>query len=303
MKLISNEYRRNYPFDPALNFGFEDLKLKLDFTLVISLTDPTAIQRISGKKVYFDLEEPNKFFVSKGWHNSKGDDFDHYLTIDPFSNDFFSQRSNRIGNSVYIPTDPKKVPNFSPQREYDVVYSGHIVSKSLAKLLERVRERFRLAVVSGSNHPLVTHRNLDYNQKLELVANSKVSLVHNVLWPRFSHVQNVKNRFDDWKSHGAFEDFRQILPWGMTVPQLKSRLFESAFCGTVPVVFLDDWNLASNYFPSSVLKYARNSNLLDVIEDTIAMDRRRVGIAQDLREYAFDNYTTRNFAKDFLSAI
>lgn len=305
MILISNEHRRNYPFDPALNFGFEKSKKKLDFTFVISLTDAQAISSISGKKVYFDLEEPNRFFTSDG-HLGLGlstTEWSHYLTIDPFSNIFFRDSADRKGEAVFIPTDPERVPNFSKNRRYDVVYTGHIVSGELESLLVKIGKHFRLAVISGSNHPLVTHNGLNYDEKFSIISESKVAIAHNVLWPTRSHVRNVKTNLKNWQDHGAFSDLSSLWPFGRHVPQLKSRIFEAAFCGTIPIVFSDSWHLASNFFPSDLFVECHSENVIDAIGEAItnrSSDHRR---GQNLRDYAFENYTTEKFIESFLAPL
>jgi hypothetical protein len=300
MKLISNDQRLNYKFDPALNFGFEKHTVDLGFTLVMSITKPEAIRGLNGRAIYFDLEEPNRFFV-KDWNPDLNREWDRYLTIDPFSNQFFNATESRAGESVFIPTDPDKVPPISQKRKYDLVYTGHLVSADLIKMLTGLSRKFNLAVVSNSDHPLVTHRGLNYEEKLEVISNSRAALIHNVLWPSSNDIKTLKGKVPLWREHGAFShlNHRSLFDTPV-VPQLKSRLFEAAFCGAAPLILRDDWRLAERFFPSRLAPTIGAKNVTQDISEILESARELTAIGLEARQLAFQEFTTRHFIEKFL---
>ena len=301
MRLISNNQRLNYKFDPALNFGFEKHEKDLGFTLVVSITKPEAIRDIKGRAFYFDLEEPNRFFVNE-WSAAAIRDWDRYLTIDPFSHKFFNETEGRVGESVFIPTDPDKVPHGSTKREFDLVYTGHLVSVDLVNTLIELSKKFKIAVVSNSNHPLVTHRGLNYIEKLEVISNSRAALIHNVLWPSSSHIKTLKSSLPLWREHGTFRHLKKrSLFEAPVVPQLKSRLFEAAFCGAAPLIMRDDWHLAEAFFPPRLVPTITSKNVPREISEILESSRDLSAIGLDAREFAFQNFTTGHFIEKFLA--
>jgi hypothetical protein len=300
MKLISNNQRLNYKFDPALNFGFEKHAVDLGFTLVISISKPEAIREVKGRAVYFDLEEPNRFFL-KEWQADTIRNWDRYLTIDPFSNEFFNTTEGRVGESVFIPTDPEIVPPYSQNRQYDIVYTGHLVSADLIKTLSELSRKFKVAVVSNSNHHLVTHQGLNYREKLEVISDSRAALIHNVLWPSSDHIKSLKSKVPLWREHGAFRHLQNRKLFDKpVVPQLKSRLFEAAFCGAAPLIMRDDWRLAERFFPQRLVPTTGLKNVPQNIADIFVSSRELTAIGREAREFAFQKFTTRHFIEKFL---
>ena len=59
---------------------------------------------------------------------------------------------------------------------------------------------FNYRLVSNSNHDLVTDKGVGYDEKLALIAQSRITLVHNLLYPTFSHLRNVW-RYKDWQKN------------------------------------------------------------------------------------------------------
>lgn len=250
--------------------------------------------------MYFDLEEPNRFFV-KGWQADTIREWDRYLTIDPFSNEFFNVTESRVGESVFIPTDPDLVPPFSQTRDYDLVYTGHLVSVDLITTLTELSRKFRVAIVSNSKHRIVTHQGLNYKEKLEVISNSRAALIHNVLWPSRDHLKSLRSKVPLWREHGAFSHLQNRRLFDKpVVPQLKSRLFEAAFCGAVPLVMRDDWRLAQRFFPTRLVPTTGSKNVVKNIDDILASRRELTAIGQDAREFAYQNFTTRHFIEKFL---
>jgi hypothetical protein len=305
MKLLGLDSRLNYPFDPALNFGFEKRRLDLGFTLVISITRPEAISSVTGPAVYFDLEEPNRFLAS---HLSQAElvnshstfRWNRYLTIDPYSHDYFSRVHGRAGDSVFIPTDPERVPEFQSNKKFDLVYTGHILNTSLAKLLDRLSQEFRLAVVSNSKSYLVTHHGLNYDEKLAVIADSRISLVHNLLWPNYRHIWTVRRNLPDISKHGAFANMSLTRLKRVTIPQVKSRLFESAFCGSLPIVVDDIFDIAGAFFPPPLIEFCTSTDVVERVRSLLSSDAEIRTRALNLRDYAFDRYTTDNFIERYL---
>ena len=300
MKIVPNSRRLNYPFDPALNFGFESLGLNLGFTLAMSVTDPSFFSQLKGPVVYFDLEEPNKWWTRLKPETQANRSFEWTLTIDPHSAEFFRSMNGRPGESCFIPTNPDLVPPPSNMKKYDVVYTGHLVSRDLVELLNRLSKQFSVAVVSNSNHRLVTHRNLSYADKLRVVADARLALVHNTLWVQKSEFVQLRANLPKWRMHGSFRHLRRWERAVQLVPQLKSRIFEAAFCATVPVVISDKWNVWRSFFDSEEVVQTGSHEAVQTIAHELDNPQNLHERGRHLRDKSFEKYTTRAFAEKYL---
>lgn len=338
--------RRNYPFDPALHFGFEELNLKSQGTLCISITERNYLKEISGKKFYIHLEEPNSFWAPD--LRFQEGTFDQVFSICKFTTSFFDREMNNKGKYVFFPTNFKFVPEIG-EKPFDLVYSGHLRHKSVIKTLTKLKEHgLRLCVISDFSHPLVTHKGVDYLGKMKLIAASKFSLVFNQLFVTRKQRYLLEMGFPEYRLHPAFYHFKREalirvednslkLPnwlryphllanfveqkkllnrdlanylegiWSSVeierVPQLKSRLFESTACGTIPIVIKDPWNLASDWFTSEEFIHLQENEVSELVSNELSKYSTYRALSFHLREKTERLYSSKAFAAKYLTGL
>lgn len=308
MRVLPESCQLNYAYDPVRNFGFDKYLRGVgdsDATLIVSVTRPDAIRAVRGRKLFFDLEEPNKFFVADKYLRAEFN-WDGVLTIDKYSAEYFELKDGREGRHCFIPTDTERVPRNIP-KVFDVVYAGHMVSPSLERLLSVIAQKYSLAVISGSPHPLVTHRSVTYDEKLQVLAQSRCAIVHNSLYPTRKHLRHLFSTFPDWRSHGAFAHlgrWHQLDARRTRVPQLKSRLFESAITGAIPIVVDDYWGLATEYFDEgNEIILSSSSGLISALDEILLDQVRQNRMRHLVTEKAHDLYSTAAFVSQYLAHL
>ena len=189
---------KGYKQDPTKYFDFQRFaQLYPDFVLVEAAFEsfdrwdqfnlsPEQMRELKRKKIVrLEFEEPNKFFI--------GDDMESYdpefyriYTLCPYTSKWLNQRlgtSRRV--PIFFPFNENDVPPPSTKK-YDIIYTGHIVSAKLLRDIN-VMAKFNYRFVSNDNHPLITDRGVSYKDKLRLMSESRITIVHNLL-PRISQI-------------------------------------------------------------------------------------------------------------------
>ncbi len=298
-----------YPWDPARFFDFGRFSDRCaDYLLVAGHSDIAALRQRKGtdRVVYLELEEPNRFVVKDNGLNryEDGDLFDVILSICPYTTEWREAPGNEraIRRAVFFPFNERHVPA-ETAKTHDVVYTGHVHS---AELVDAVRtlSRYRYAFVSGSKHEMVTHHDVGYQEKLQIIAGAKVTLVHNVLFLNRYHARYVR-RLPRYRENAAFDDMAEGLflrkEKVYLAPQLKSRTFEAAFCRSLILCRKDRWNVIERYFqPQKEFIYYEP----DRLEETLAEVLGNYDAYRDVVDRAFDramrSYTTEAFANRYL---
>ena len=318
MNHVPIEFRRNYDFDPALNFGFEKMGNLPEGLLAISTTDLDYIKSVKGRKIYLELEEPNRFFVpDKMFNRTLVPDslFETILSICPYSTKYFGGLSETKRKYVFFPTNLSFVPD-GMEKDFDIVYSGHLSSPEIRKFLMQL-QGLKICVISNSSDPLVTHKGVTHKEKMNLVARAKYSIVHNQLFLNSDHRQRLRENLPDYAQHGAFSAVKtrrfdrylgrgtarvdRYLGRGITrVPQLKSRLFEAAACGTIPIVVKDEWNLVKDWYEGDEYIESPENDLATVIHEAVARYTKNRILAHHIREKTARDYSTEAFANKYL---
>lgn len=313
-----------YAQDPTKNFGFEkfDGQGSPDVALIVAAFEKSAgcwdqfdlsahaLERIKKKKVVrLEFEEPNKFFV--------GEDFDSYdnefykvFTLCPYTAEYMNRQQGCARREpIFFPFNDRHIPPVT-EKKYDVIYTGHIVSKQIHRDLKTI-SRFNYRLVSNSKDSLVTNRGVSYEEKISLISQSRITLVHNLLYPTFHHLRNVW-RYPEWQSNRAFSELPT--PWqlgrfftnraGMVVPQLKSRAFEAAFTRSLILCKKDPFNIIENYFePGKEFVYFEEGKLAETISEILENYSDYQSVIESAFERAQREYTTDAFFNKFLRDI
>lgn len=312
-----------YAQDPTKNLGFEkyDGQGSSGVVLIVGAFEKIAcwehlgfsdseIERIKKTKVVrLEFEEPNKFF----W----GEDFDFYdydfykvFTLCPYTATYLNkQQSFPRRVPIFFPFNDKHIPPIT-HKKYDIIYTGHLHPKPVLRDVKTI-SRFNYRLVSNSIHTFVTDRGVSYEEKINLISQSRITLVHNLLYPNFSHMRNVW-RYPEWQTNRAFSALPT--PWqvgrfftnraDMVVPQLKSRVFEAAFSRSLILCQRDPFNVIESFFePGKEFAYFEEGHLTETVSEIL----RSFGDYQPIIERAFERarqeYTTGAFFNKFLRDI
>jgi hypothetical protein len=308
LKFVPPSFRSNYSYDPALNFNFEKYPNLQNATFVISVTKHEYIKSIKGRKLYLNLEEPNGF-LTKDLQLPEGT-FDQVFSICPFTTKFFNRQQENAGEYVFFPTNFDLVPE-SQEKDFDCIYSGHLLSPVIRNFLTILRSnsKLKLCVISGTDDELVTHKGISYREKMQLVARSKFSIIHNQLFVGQDGFKALKRNLPNWKDHEAFSAlprdiksiFQKPAPW--QAPQLKSRLFEATATGAIPIVITDPWNLAGDWFSTDELIYTSEEHLLPTLLEALGKSSEFNNLRKHLKNKTREDYSTDAFATRYLAPL
>ncbi|PIR43597.1 hypothetical protein COV24_02115 [candidate division WWE3 bacterium CG10_big_fil_rev_8_21_14_0_10_32_10] len=319
MKVLSR--RDGYVQDPTRYFNFERFAKKCgDFVLIEAGFEKETmwehydlrgkeLKNILKKKIVrLEFEEPNKFFI--------GDNPDEYdsqfykiFTLCPYTADWLNAKNkNKKRIPIYFVYNEEFIPP-KAEKKYDIIYTGHIVSKTLLNDLKTM-SKFNYRFVSNSKHELVTNMSAPYDEKMRLITQSKITLVHNLLYPNFYHILNVW-RLSGYRNNGAFKLIPPIYkPWelltnkNIVVPQLKSRVFEAAFGRSLILCKRDPFNVIERYFePDKEFIYYDDTNLESKITEILKNFSKYEKVIDNAYNKAVDNYTVTKFVDTYLKNL
>lgn len=310
-----------YKQDPTKFFKFSKYEKQCgDFVLIEAAFEKAhqweqfnlneeELKKIKKKKIVrLEFEEPNKFFIGD-FQEDYDKDFYRIFTLCPYTAKWLNSKykvKRRIPiffpfNKEYIPPKTKKI--------YDVIYTGHIVSGKLLDDLKTI-SKFNYRLVSNSKNPLVTNHGASYEEKMKLISQTKMTLVHNTLFPRPYHIFNVW-RIPDFRRNEAFKLFpKRYQLWRLfgdkkiCAPQLKSRVFEAAFGRSLILCKRDPFNVIENYFtPGKEFVYFEEGGLEEKIKEVLANFKKYEPIIERAYKRAVKNYTTEKFVQTYLKKL
>jgi len=295
MKIIKN-FSSNYDEDPVRFLDFENYTKNYCNNVEFYFGHPPSkliFEKNNNYKILLTLEE--QYSDNPQWHDPLNiqqyeDYVDIILTIIPTSLHNLKKRKY-----VFFPFNEKMIPSINVKK-YDVCYTGFAKMDFLKNFLQVLQE-YNFAYVSFKeninltkvfkdprkyipkiinpkkyNFPnnLITHPNLSYKQKLNIISESRVSIAHNLL------------------HHGT--------------PQLKSRIFEAAFCRSLILVYKDSYNLISDWFDENKhFVFFENSDDLKEKLDYILNNYSEFDKVREAAfEHAKNNYTVEKFVYRYL---
>ncbi|HYD35470.1 MAG TPA: glycosyltransferase [Vitreimonas sp.] len=283
--------------------GFEEVNQWDQFGL-----SDTELQALLKKKIVrMEFEEPNKFFIG-----DDTDSYDHYfhkiLTLCPYTAEWLNKKhGNKKRIPIFYPFNKKHIPA-KAKKKYDIVYAGHIVSQKVFQDIQTI-SKFNYRFISNSDHPLVTNRSATHEEKMKIVAQSKITLVHNMLSPKPYHFLNIW-RYPEYQKNEAF---KEVPPWyqpwkvlsgDVIVPQLKARLFEAAFGRSLILCKRDPFNIIERYFePNKEFIYFDEDTLESSIEMVLADYPKYQKMIDRAFKRATKEYTTEAFFKKYLKNL
>ena len=314
---------RGYAQDPTKYFNFNRFSSQgsRDVALVEAAFEesngweqfelsPEQIQNIREKKIVrLEFEEPNKFFIGDNPNRYDGD-FYRVYTLCPFTAKWLNQEQGvRRRIPVFFPFNEEYIPD-KAEKIYDVIYTGHIVAPTVLRDI-KIISKFNYRFVSNSDHTLVTDHSVSYERKMELIAQTRITILSNLLYPRFRHLLKIWG-YPNWRKNEAFKElpppslfFKYFTERSrMVVPQLKSRLFEAAFGKSLILCKLDSFNIIENYFePEKEFIYYKEGELELMLNKILSSFEKYKDVVERAYKRAISEYTTKCFFDKYLGEM
>ena len=223
------------------------------------------------RKVYFNNYSPTEYAQARD-HFGKTpityeDFFDEVYSICPYTNEWLNTMNlNRRYRDTFYPYHKRLVPQ-KFDKQYDVIYHGGIHGQEHLDCLETMSKfNYRYCSMTHSINPLTqwclrfaTNVDLPFQEKINLVAKTKISVCYNFAHIRPEHIPNIKS-WERWHENKAFSE---VDGWNI-MPQFKTRMHEAAISKTLNLVQRDKWNIAERYYiPNEEFVYFDDKNDLE----------------------------------------
>lgn len=250
------------------------------------------------KIVYLELEEPNRFFLLD-WFNHLPYDpyFRRIFSICPYTCEWLNAKyGDNIRTPVFIPLNEKIMPSPGAPKKYDVLYAGHVFPGEITRIIDDIT-RFNYRLISNSDDQRVTNHGASNDAKLRLMAETKITIAHNLLFLADPHINNVARIGCGNK---AFELARSH----RIVPQIKGRTFEAAFCRSLILCRRDPFNIIERFFaPDEEFVYYEEEKLGEMIDGILDNYSKYEKIVNNAYKRAMAEYTTQRFFDKYLKKL
>lgn len=340
---IFSTTRKISPEVPMSFFNFERFERQGgDFVFVDARINFRALEEIKDKKiVYFEIEEPNRFSsLSKDFRREEYEwYFYKILSVCPYTTEWLNrvQKNNRR-QFVFFPFDKKLMP-IECEKRYDVVYFGSIHSREILDVVRTI-SKFNYRFIAPSEEKIyrsiykfrvirklkavlklnyfvkdkyLTDKNVTNQQKLKIIAQSKITIVHNLLFIDSIAVWQTQ-KLPNFKDNKAFDlippknILRSVADFfcrrEYIVPQQKTRLFEAAFCKSLILCRKDPFNVVEKFFvPGREFLYYDKGKLNEKLTEILANYDSYKEVVENAYTRAINEYTTDVFFNKYLKNL
>jgi len=290
---------RDPRLQPFINFDFERFSHSADFTFIYGIFHFRLLYHITRPVVYFELEEPNRFCVQADDFNhiSKENLFWRILSLCPYTSQWLNKKYNNNKRiPVFYPFNESLIPDPEP-KQFDCIYTGIIRGKDVEKIYDSIR-KFNSVINADKSDPRVTHSTFDSKERYKLIAQSRISVVHNLLFLDNEHINAIR-KFEGWQENEAF----RLIDTGYA-PQIKSRVFDAAFCRSLILCKRDPWNVIERFFhPDEHFIYYDEGELESKIREILTNYESYQPIIDAAYDHAISHYTTRHFFDEFVAPL
>ena len=256
------------------------------------------------RKIYFNNWAPCEFAQARTEQYdalAKEESFDEVYSICPYSNKWLNGlQLGREYKDVFYPFQKNLIPE-AQKKHFDVIYHGGIHGQEHIDCL-RTMLNFNYRYCTMTRHinaltaqalSYATNANLAFQDKIDLIAQTKISVCYNIVHMDPSHIPAIKS-YDKWSDNEAFSE---VDGWNV-MPQFKTRMHEAAFSRTLNLVMRDRWNIVEQYYePGSEFVYFDDAQDLErKIKDILS----NWGDYEEVVERAYTKslqYTTEKFIK------
>jgi hypothetical protein len=267
--IIKSSFSINYKEDPIRYLELEEYESSANDCLLYIGWPPH-------ESIVEESRHPKYLFASEEQFNMA------YKFNDPFMTDKYvpyvekiftvcdanlTKRRKRINS--FFPFNKKYIPE-NKNKIYDVIYTGYANVKHMKEILNTIL-KFNYRHVSFEKQiGTETNLNSTYLEKLNLVSQSKCSIVHNLL--------------------------------DCNTPQLKSRAFEAAFSKSLMLVLKDNYNVIEEYFvPNQDFLYFENHKELEkIIKEVLSNYQDYQHVIENAYTKSINNYTTEKFVEKYI---
>jgi len=304
MKVLTDVYGSCH-FDPVRYLNFTRFENQAgDYLLIQGLPQWRAVEKYRGQKlVYLNFAEPNGLFspTNLSCHQFENALYKVFTTC-PYTTEWLNSKfgvTRRV--PIFVPFNEEFLPA-QTSKLFDVFYSGSIPSNFVKFIIDTI-SKFNYCFVSYNQAHKITHIDSTYEQKLSLLAQSKIAVVHNLLFPRPTHIAAARGIYPDVNNNTAFDAAHLALPEPI-MPQLKTRVFEAAFCKALILCRRDPWNVIERYFtPDKDFIYYEPHTLEQTIRQVLNNYSTYQPIIESAYNRAINNYTTTHFFNRFLKDL
>lgn len=335
---------KKFPKEDTVNFfGFEKFEhLGGDFVFVdarINFQALEAEEYRNKKIVYYELEEPNRFFSKdpRFRRDDYGDEhFYKILSACPYTTEWLNKRQNNNKRMyVFVPFNEDHIPPIT-EKIYDVIYVGAIHSNSILNIVKTIKKfnhryislsetltyklwrntkiiRKLLSYFPKPKNKYITDQNVSYKEKLKLTSQTKITVVHTLLNATARHVTNIQ-KTKGWKDNKAFQCVpdkkflntigNYIFQRECPVPQQKGRIFEAVFCRSLLLCQKDPFGEIERYFKEGTeFLYYEEGHLEEKIREILNNWSKYSIIAENAFRRAESEYTTELFVEKYLKNL
>jgi hypothetical protein len=321
--IIYGVFDLNYQHDPIMNLGLEKYKDKIsdEYVLILGLgSNGNSIlpfnlhndynvkkwKSMNKKIIYLDFEEGSSFYQPFLSNNLNLYEYENIcfkiFSICPYTCSYINERFN-TNKRIFMPffynnDNIIKDINYDSKTN-DVIYTGGI--NSITKLqreyspiytIYEVIHKYEKYIWIGGNAN--NYHAPSYNSKLKAYVDSKISIIHNVLC-QDSLDETYLNIFKD-TYHYKYTGTTKL------VPQIKSRLFESAFNKCIILCYKDEYKSIEKLFKEGedFLYWKTKEELQELIDKILNNYDNYKYLSENAFNKAINNYTTEKFIDNIL---
>lgn len=275
--------------------SFETQSTKTDYLLATSMSGTKFWEECDDNNiVYLNWEEPNDFWMpimeetlKQNYHRVK-----KIYSCCPHSTEYLNKLYGSDKREyAFWPYNEKHIPiDFT--KKYDVYFTGHIFGGFIKEFTDVVR-KFNNCIVSFNAG---TVQDVDFSKKIQLNAQSKISVVHNCLFNTFN--LPLDNMFS---GHKAFKDIKTS-PF---ISQFKSRTNEAAACKSILLCHYEDLKcVEKQYTPNKDFIYWYNiKDLEEKIHEILKNYDKYTYLAENAYNKLINNWTTTAFFETYLKNL
>ena len=289
--------------DPTRFLDFEfasnDYRTK-DIHFYISPQDePFLLSQWGIKNYALEFELPNEWFTKyKNKAISHECQFDKIFTIDPL---FCKQRNVFLNKEIYVPVffpfSEKNVSKYiNSEKRYDVCISAGEFPRWVKKMLSQLYKlNLRICIISKFEQfvQFATHSNVSYKEKLDLIAQSKISICWNDISVEKFNLSE-KEIFDLNKQGVVIKNNH--------ITQHKSRIQEAAFCKSLIICKRDAFNIIEDIYNENENFHYINGDDSDVdkILSIVTNYKTYQQNIESTYQLALEKYTTKAFYEKYI---
>jgi hypothetical protein len=195
---------------------------------------------------------------------------------------------------VFFPFSEKNVSKYiNSKKRYDVCISASIFPLWVKNLLSQLYKlNLRICIISKFEK-FATHPNVSYKEKLDLIAQSKISICWNDISVKKFNLSEKK--IFDLNKQGVVIKNNHIT-------QHKSRIQESAFCKSLIICKRDPFNIIEDiYNENENFHYINGEDSdIDKILSIIANYETYQQNIESTYQLALEKYTTKAFYEKYI---